>query len=97
MRKTPPILLLLLATAACTQTDSFNRPGAWHSNGANEQNLRAMIAVPEELVQGTGATGADAQTAAAAVTRLREDRVRPLPASNVATISVTGAGSAGGN
>lgn len=73
-------LLLLLALGGCAETlDPYAREGVWRPSGANDHNLRAMVAAPGEIVVGTGAAGADGQTAAEAVARLRTDRVRPLP------------------
>lgn len=74
------LLALPLLLAACdTPFDTVNRPGAWRPQAANETNLRVMIDRPEDLSEGRGAEGAQGQTAAAAVDRLRSDRVRPLP------------------
>lgn len=72
-------LPLLLAGAGCSVTDPLVREGLWHPTGANEANLRLMVAAPSDLVQGVAATGADGHGAARAVQRLRQDRVRPLP------------------
>jgi hypothetical protein len=83
-------LVLLLATAGCDRTDPYTRAGAWRPNNANEANLRAMIAVPSDLVLATPASRPDGGLAAAAVARLRHDTVRPLPDSGLAQIVTVG-------
>lgn len=76
----PRFLVLPLLLAACAEDiDPYAREGTWRPSGVNERNLRVMVAIPTEILRGTGATGADGQAAAEAVARLRTDRVRPLP------------------
>jgi hypothetical protein len=77
-------LLLLLLLAGCDKTDPYLREGTWRPSGANEANLRAMVLVPSDLARATPASAADGGLAAAALDRLRHDRVRPLPDSAVA-------------
>ncbi len=81
-----PLLLLLLLPAACAELDPFQRAGAWRPTAANEANLRAMVERPDDLAEGRGAVNAAGFSAAAAVDRLRGDRVRTLPDSGVSTI-----------
>jgi len=91
---------LLLATAACDGKYSpFNpaydplvREGLWQPAHSNRQNLTLQVADPGDLVHGTGTTGADGQLAAAAVDRLRNDKVKKLPASDVAQVTVQSSG-----
>ncbi len=64
-------IMTALACSAC-------QPAGWPLTGANDVNLGAMAATPADLVTGQNAPGADGQQAAAAVARLRQDRVRPL-------------------
>lgn len=80
------LLPLLLALAGCTQTDPYTREGVWRPNGANDANLRAMVAVPADLATAAPASPADGGLAAAALNRLRHDLVRPLPDSGVLQI-----------
>jgi type IV pilus biogenesis protein CpaD/CtpE len=80
------LVLAIPALAGCTQVDPFNHAGSWRPGGANDRNLQAVLEDPRDLVMGRGASGADGQRAALAVERLRQDRVRPLPASGIARI-----------
>jgi hypothetical protein len=84
-------LLLMLGLAGCDAIDPYSRAGAWHPNGANDADLRAMVAVPSDLALATPASPADGTLAAAALTRLRRDQVRPLLNSGLAQIVVSGA------
>jgi hypothetical protein len=86
-------VMLLFAFAGCDKTDPYLREGTWRPTGANEANLRAMVVVPSDLVRATPATAADGGLAAAAVDRLRHDRVRPLPDSAVLDVVPVNAGS----
>jgi hypothetical protein len=72
-------LLALAALSGCADIGSFSRPYAWTLTGSNAANLAVMAEVPADLAQGRGEPGADGVAAAAAVARLRADRVRPLP------------------
>jgi len=76
----PLLLLLLLLPAACSnpQVDPFTRSGMWLPQGSNSRNLAAMVANPDDLVQGRGSTGANSPLAIAAVTRLMEGKAKPL-------------------
>jgi hypothetical protein len=89
---------LLLLSTGCAATDPYEREGVWHPNGSNETDLRAMVAMPSDLVQGVGDGHGNSQQAEAAVERLRTDKVKPLPASGVAqiTVNASGAGTSGG-
>lgn len=86
--------LALAALVACEATDPFLAEGRWRPAGANEANLRAMVADPAHLERGQAAVRTDAAAAAAAVDRLRRDKVRPLPGAT--GTSRVGAASGGG-
>lgn len=69
----------------------FNLPADAHSNGdspflgcANDRNLAAMVAHPEDLVQGRALAPAEGETTARAVTMWREGKQKPLPESEPA-------------
>ena len=84
---------LLAGLAGCgPQYDPLTREGLWHPNHANRANLVMQVANPADLVRGTGATTSDGQLAAAAVDRLRNDKLKPLPAAGVSEISTTNSG-----
>jgi type IV pilus biogenesis protein CpaD/CtpE len=87
------LLPLLVSLAGCNQIDPYTRPGNWRPNGANDANLRAMVAVPADLAVATPASPADGSLAAMAVARLRTDTVRGLPDSGLAEITPISGGS----
>ena len=83
MRRPLPILLLLLPLAACTgMTDPMERPGTWQPTGANDRNLRLMVADPAHLERGIGVTTERGEAATMAAERLSRDDRRPLPVVN---------------
>jgi hypothetical protein len=86
MRTLLLLLAVLFAAQGCEQIDPYLREGNWRPNGSNPRNLRAMILVPAELVAAAPSGHAEGVLAAAAVDRLRQDRVRPLPDSALAQI-----------
>jgi type IV pilus biogenesis protein CpaD/CtpE len=93
MRRFLVLAALPLWVAAC---DVDNRPGTWQFTGANDANLRAMIANPDDLVTGVSDRRADGQVVAAAVARYRAGKVKDLPEasiSKIAPISNTSGGS----
>lgn len=71
-------VLLGFAASACSNEAEIDRPGTWQPTGANEHNLRAMVADPRDLEAGAGAATDRGSGAARAVTRLLVDRRRPL-------------------
>ena len=85
--------LPLLTMAGCAQIDPLTKEGIWRPTGANDANLRAMVAVPSDLAYGRAARTSDGHLAARAVDRLRTGRVYPLPDSGISKIGA-GSGSA---
>jgi hypothetical protein len=78
----------LLALASCgPQYDPQTREGLWQPIHVNRANLTLMVANPADLVHGQPAAGSDAQIAAAAVERLRTDKLKPLASADASTIS----------
>ena len=77
----------LLCATSCAFEDPLTRPGLWHPVGANEANLRAMVADPDDLVTGMADRRADGQVAAAAVARYRAGKVKDLPDSTISKIA----------
>ncbi len=88
---------VLLGLAGCADTDPYSREGIWRPSGTNEANLRAMVANPADLARGVGDGMGDSHQAEAAIERLRADKVKALPASGIAQISVTGGSSGSGS
>lgn len=87
-------LLVLLLAAGCAGEEVLDRPGTFRATGANDANLRAMVADPAHLHRGVGAPGARGAAAASAVDLLLTDKPRPLPATGT-TAQYPGGGSNG--
>lgn len=81
----PPAALLLLV-AGCTNADPIDRPGTWQATGANDRNLRAMIANTADLEVGVAPATERGNAGANAATRLLLERRRPLPAARASDI-----------
>ena len=97
-RVTAALLLgapLLGMLAGCDVTEPYQRPGMWTPTGSNAANLAAMVQNPGDLVQGRAAGDSDGVVAAAAVERLRDGRVKPLPNSDGGTAPAASAASPG--
>ncbi|MDO9709135.1 hypothetical protein [Paracraurococcus lichenis] len=94
-RRYIPLLLPLLATAACDALDPYKREGNWRPAQVNEANLAVMVANPAELRRGTGAPGTAGFVATGAIERLRADRVKPLPDTGLARIITVPSGNSG--
>lgn len=77
---------IVLLAGGCSLTDPYQRPGSWRPLGVNDANLAVMVVNKSDLQQGTPGGLADGQLAAAAVERLRHDRVKPLGDSGVADL-----------
>ena len=85
-------LLCIISTGGCASTDPVEgESGRWNPIGANNANLAAEIANPDDLLRGRGVETADGQMAAAAVARLRKGHVKSLPDSDLSDIKVSGA------
>ena len=85
-----PCLLLLLTVAACTPDYPMDKPGTWNlqqCGGANDANLRAMVANPRDLIAGSGESTSVGREAVAPVDRLFTGKRPPLPSLN--TLDVT--------
>ena len=88
---------VLLVLAGCAAEDPLTRPGLWQPIGANDANLSAMVADPQDLVTGVPDRTADGQIASAAVARYRAGKVKNLPDSSIskiAPIAVSNSGAA---
>ena len=79
----------LLVTSCNTDlTDPFLRPGTYNPTGVNDANLRAMVANPHDLVQGTGAEASTGAEAAPPVARVLAGKRYPLPTLNAASVDI---------
>lgn len=85
---------VLVALAGCQATDPLYREGLWRPTGANDANLRAMVAVPSDLAWGAAADGGDGHLAARAVRRLRQGRTHPLHDVAISKVAPPAAGAA---
>jgi hypothetical protein len=85
-------LFLLLLSTGCTPEYPYDRPGTWGpaQMGANDANLRAMVANRQDLVAGSGEEGTVGPEAAAPVRRLFKGQRYPLPAYSASDIGMTG-------
>jgi type IV pilus biogenesis protein CpaD/CtpE len=81
-----------ISLASCAAIDPYERPGVWRPMGANDLNRELQVARPTDLVQGRGVTDSDGQAAAAAVDRVRADKVKALQ-----DIDISGVGGGGGS
>jgi len=89
------LCILVLVLAGCDATDPYLRYGTWRPNDANEDNLRAMVVSPSDLVRGVSSSEGDGRQAAAALDRLRNDKPRLLPDSAIAKVVPINSGSQG--
>ncbi|MBL6457165.1 hypothetical protein JMJ55_17655 [Belnapia sp. T6] len=81
----PSLLLVLLPLAAC---NDFDRPGTWRATGANDANLKAMLAEPRHAIAGAAARTERGQPGSQAIRLLETDRRRPLPDSRAAKVGM---------
>jgi hypothetical protein len=85
MFRTPWLIgLVLLAGCNYDPFDPYQRPGTWNPDGSNNANLRAMVANPHDLIEGTGTSVSSGAEAAPPVTRLLTGKRYPLP--NISTV-----------
>jgi hypothetical protein len=83
------ILPVFAMLAGCAQ-DPFERPQTWSlppaGLGANDSNLRAMVANPNDLAVGTGDDGSLGPLSVRPVDELLTGRRKPLPSVNASQI-----------
>jgi type IV pilus biogenesis protein CpaD/CtpE len=80
----------LLVLSGCAQTDPFQRPGIWRPMGANEMDFELQVARAADMVKGRGTDEADGDSAAAAIDRMRHDKVKPLLSNSVSKVGNAG-------
>ena len=90
-------LLMVLAACGCTPDYPFDKPGTWHipETSSNDDNLRAMIVNPRDLVQGTSDNTTMGPEAAAPVRRLLTGKRYPLPVSTTQQFITSPPGTSG--
>lgn len=89
-------LLLLLLPAACDlHQDPLMKQGTWQPTGANEANLRVMVADPSDLAGRPVVAGQPASTPVHAIDRLLTDKVKELPVITTSDVGSGGGSSAG--
>jgi hypothetical protein len=76
----------------CESTDPLLvTDGNWNPVGVNAANLAAEVANPTDLIVGhSGDAGTDGHLAAAAIDRLRKDRVKKLQDTGLSSVQVSG-------
>ena len=79
----------IVLLSGCSVTDPLYQSGRWEATNVNQANLIVQVANPDDLRHGRQVSGSDALVAAAAVTRLRQDRVKKLPDSGLAQITLS--------
>ena len=97
IRRTAYVAVGCLDILTACSRDPLIREGSWNPTHVNHANLKFMVANPADLVRGTGTNWGDGQLAVAAIERLRADKVKKLPASDVATIATGNSGENNGN
>ena len=83
-----------LLLAGCAQ-DQLRAPGTWTPTGANERNLRAMIADPQDLWRGQASATSRGAAGAMPVAVMLDGKPRKLGA--VHTSSAAGSEGGGGD
>ncbi len=74
------VLAVLLAVAACANTDPYLKPARWQPTGANAVNLARMVNRPTDLIRGRSDAGTIGVEATPPVARLWSGKLTPLPA-----------------
>lgn len=92
IRSTAIVGVLLVLSACGPEYDPLTREGLWHPEHDNRANLVLQVANPSDLVRGTGTVSSDGQLASAAVDRLRNDKVKKLPAADISQLAVGSSG-----
>ena len=88
-----PAACFLLVGCDAGLGDPFLRTGTWSPSDVNNTNIAAMVANPSHLKRGVDDPVSPAQLSAAAVDRLLNNRVKPLPTTDIAQVGQSGANS----
>lgn len=93
MRQYVTLAALALALSGCAGLlDPYERDGTWKETGINDENLRAMVTNPLDLQRGSGASDTEGNSAVGAIVRLRTNRVKELPDTQIGSVGPSGAG-----
>ncbi len=88
-------LSFCLLLAGCAY-DPIDNPGTWRvppkGLTSNDENLRAMLVNPRDIVVGRGETTSVGVTAGSAVRRVLTNQRKPLPSVATSTAENSGAG-----
>ena len=68
----------VLTLSSCQDLDPYHRQHVWYPTGASQANTAAMVADPNDMIRGRGTATADGAVAEGAVTRMRQEKVKPL-------------------
>ncbi len=86
---------LLLPLTACSPDYPFDRPGTWSlppdNLGSNAENLRVMVADPNDLTAGASEDGSGGNEAAPPVRRMLSGKRPSLPTISAEPLGSTGA------
>lgn len=89
------LLAVLLLPAGCgLNSDPMKQPGTWEPTGANDINLRAMVADPADLGGRITSASTPAALPVRAIDNMNADKAKPLYAPE--TTSAYGSGGGGG-
>lgn len=84
----------MLLLAGCSDPYGWH-PGYWNAEQVNLANFAVQAADPRDIARGHGDGGSDGQEAAAAVARLRNGTVKPLPSLDIAGVGPSVGSTAG--
>lgn len=88
-----------LALAGCQELDPYTREGTWQPTGANQGNLAAMVANPQDLIHGRGQRAEDTKEPTLAINRIWTDTPKTLldPGGGSSSSGSSGSGSGSGS
>jgi hypothetical protein len=87
-----------LGLAACQQIDPYTRNEMWQPTGANQGNIAAMAANPNDLIRGHGLPASDSKEPTLAINRIWTDTPKALldPGGTSSSGGSSGSGSGSG-
>jgi pilus assembly protein CpaD len=86
---------LVIFVGGCTNSEPYHRTDVWYPTGSNAGNIAAMAARPGDLILGRNGGEGDAHQAESAISRVSQDRPKPLSGTS-GTSSAGGAAASGG-